>query len=67
MTRAETYQDYAAECLAIASRLPEGIDRQFLIEMAVRWYELAQVLSSFMTEQDDPELERSPRSPDLRR
>ena len=67
MTRAETYRDYAAECLAMASRLPEGFDRQFLIEMAVRWYELAQALSNFMTEQEDLEIERSPRSPDLRR
>ena len=66
MTRAETYRNYAAECLAMASRLPEGLDRQFLIEMAVRWYELAQVLSSFVTEQEDHELEHSPRSPDAR-
>jgi len=58
MTRAEAYyRDYAADCLALASRQPPGNDRQQLIEMAVRWYELAQLLSSFARENDDQEPE----------
>jgi hypothetical protein len=55
MTRSEAYRDYAADCLALAVRRPEGVDRQHLIEMAVRWYELAQLLSSFGKENDGQE------------
>jgi hypothetical protein len=58
MTRAETYRGYAAHCLALAVKLPDGLDRQHLVEMAVGWYELGQFLSSFAKEHDgqEPEL-----------
>jgi len=64
MSRIETYKDYAAQCVFLAGRLPEGTDRQYLIEMAVRWYELAELLSSFMKEHEGQEPEFNwPRPP----
>jgi hypothetical protein len=55
MTRADTYRYYAAQCSVLARNLPEDLDRQYTIEMAVRWYELAHLSGSFGKEHDGQE------------
>ena len=55
MTYVAAFRNYAAACLARAEMTIDPSDRQFLIEMAAGWHELATTLADYIEEHDGGE------------
>jgi hypothetical protein len=47
MRRAETYREYAKQCLLRADRASESAERRLFSEMAFNWHEIAEVLEQY--------------------
>ncbi len=61
MKKASEYRKHAEECLALAKQVPEGEQREQLLEMARTWNVLAEDRERLTRQHSDPNA-RDPRA-----